>query len=224
LLHVVLLERIVVRVALYAKRVRVCQVRRVLTARYDRTMSETTGTRPGLRDVARDAVRARIAAVAIARFDADGFDRVTVEQVAAEAGISARSFHRYFPAKEDAVIGDPARHGAALAAAFAARPADEPVWTALREAFAVMLERGSDDDPETGRRSVRVMMSTPSLRARNTEKHHAWAEVLLPSVAGRLGETNGDLRARTVVQAALACFDVSVARWAEGDDAVSLAP
>ncbi|WIB36736.1 TetR family transcriptional regulator [Curtobacterium sp. MCJR17_043] len=150
-------------------------------------MSETAEARPGLRDIARDAVRARIAAVAIARFDAEGFDRVTVEQVAAEAGISARSFHRYFPAKEDAVIGDPARHGAALAAAFGARPADEPVWSALREAFVAMLEHGSDDDPETGRRSVRVMLSTPSLRARNTEKHHAWAEVLLPLVVDRLG-------------------------------------
>ncbi|PZE82421.1 TetR family transcriptional regulator [Curtobacterium sp. MCBD17_032] len=183
-------------------------------------MSETTDTRPGLRDITRDAVRARIAAVAIARFDADGFDRVTVEQVAAEAGISARSFHRYFPAKEDAVIGDPARHGAALAAAFGARPADEPVWTALREAFVTMLERGSDHDPETGRRSVRVMLSTPSLRARNTEKHSAWAEVLLPLVVDRLGGTDGDLRARAVVQAALACFDVSVAAWAEGADDV----
>ncbi|NII40513.1 AcrR family transcriptional regulator [Curtobacterium flaccumfaciens] len=185
-------------------------------------MGATTGTRTGLRDITRDAVRARLAAVAIARFDADGFDRVTVEQVAAEAGISARSFHRYFPAKEDAVIGDPARHGAALAAAFRARPEGEPVWTALQESFASMLVLGGGDDPETGRRSVRVMLSTPSLRARNLEKHHAWAEVLLPLVAARLGlgETDGDLRARTVVQAALSCFDVSVATWAAGEDDV----
>jgi AcrR family transcriptional regulator len=182
-------------------------------------MSETTaGTRPGLRDITRDAVRARIAAVAIARFDADGFDRVTVEQVAAEAGISARSFHRYFPAKEDAVIGDPARHSDVLAAAFRDRPTDEPVWSALREAFATMLLRGDGGDPVTARRSVRVMTSTPSLRARNLEKHHAWAEVLVPLVARRLGGTDVDLRARTVVQAALGCFDVSITAWATGDD------
>ncbi|PZE66986.1 TetR family transcriptional regulator [Curtobacterium sp. MCBD17_021] len=181
-------------------------------------MSDTTvGTHTNLRDVARDAVRARIAAVAVARFDADGFDRVTVEQVAAEAGISARSFHRYFPAKEDAVIGDPARHGAALAAAFRDRPTEEPVWTALREAFAAMLAHGGDD-PETGRRSVRVMTSTPSLRARNLEKHHAWAEVLTPLVVERIDGPDHDLRAQTIVQAALACFDVSVTTWATGDD------
>jgi AcrR family transcriptional regulator len=182
-------------------------------------MSETTvGSRPGLRDITRDAVRARIAAVAIARFDADGFDRVTVEQVAAEAGISARSFHRYFPAKEDAVIGDPARHSDVLAAAFRDRATDEPVWTALREAFATMLARGDGGDPDTARRSVRVMTSTPSLRARNLEKHHAWAEVLTPLVAARLGGADVDLRARTVVQAALGCFDVAITAWATGDD------
>jgi AcrR family transcriptional regulator len=188
-------------------------------------MSErTAAARPGLRDITRDAVRARIAAVAMARFDADGFDRVTVEQVAAEAGISARSFHRYFPAKEDAVIGDPARHSDVLAAAFRDRPTEEPVWTALREAFATMLLRGDGGDPDTARRSVRVMTSTPSLRARNLEKHHAWAEVLTPLVAARFsgaGRSDGadaDLRARTVVQAALGCFDVSITAWATGDD------
>lgn len=182
-------------------------------------MTDTTaGRRTALREITRDAVRARIAAVAIARFDADGFDQVTVEQVAAEAGISARSFHRYFPAKEDAVVGDPARHSTVLAAAFRDRPADEPVWTALREAFATMLEEGGDD-PETGRRSVRVMTSTPSLRARNLEKHQAWAAVLTPPVAERLGEPESSLRARTVVQAALACFDVAIAVWATGPDA-----
>ncbi|WP_144764434.1 TetR family transcriptional regulator [Curtobacterium sp. 9128] len=184
-------------------------------------MSETsTGTRSGLRDVARDAVRARVAAVAIARFDADGFDRVTVEQVAAEAGISPRSFHRYFPAKEDAVIGDPTRHRAALVAAFAARPPGEPVWRSLRETFVAMVEHAGEDT-ETGRRSVRVMTSTPSLRARNLEKHQAWAEALTPLVVDRTtGSPDGDaeLRVHTVVQAALACFDVAVTTWAQGQD------
>lgn len=181
-------------------------------------MSETT-TRGGLRDITREAVRARIAAVAVARFDEDGFDAVTVEQLAAEVGISARSFHRYFASKEDAVIGDPGRHRGALAAAFADRPADEAVWTSLREAFVDMMLR-ADEDPEPGRRSVRVMLSTPSLRARNLEKHLAWADTLTPLVAERLRSSGGsdpDLAAAALVQAALGCFDVAIGRWATTD-------
>ncbi|PZE25373.1 MULTISPECIES: TetR family transcriptional regulator [unclassified Curtobacterium] len=178
-------------------------------------MSETT-SRTGLRDITRDAVRSRIAAVAVARFDAEGFDSVTVEQIAAEVGISARSFHRYFPAKEDAVIGDPARHRDDLADALRARPAGEPVWDALREAFVVMLERGGADS-DAGRQSVRVMLRTPSLRARNLEKHLSWAEVLVPLTAERIARDDADLRARTLVHAALSCFDVAISIWAVED-------
>lgn len=179
-------------------------------------MSETN-VRGGLRDITREAVRSRIAAVAVARFDEQGFDAVTVEQIAAEVGISARSFHRYFPAKEDAVIGDPGRHRGALAAAFEERPATEPVWESLREAFAGMMVR-ADEDVEYGRRSVRVMMSTPSLRARNLEKHLAWAEVLTPLVSARLDGADVELRAAVLVQASLGCFDVAITRWSVTDE------
>ncbi|WP_144710416.1 TetR family transcriptional regulator [Curtobacterium pusillum] len=180
-------------------------------------MSETS-VRTGLRDITREAVRARIAAVAVARFDRDGFDAVTVEQIAAEVGISARSFHRYFPAKEDTVIGDPRRHRGVLADALRERPADEPVWESLREAFAGMMVR-ADEDPEYGRRSVRVMTSTPSLRARNLEKHLAWADVLTPLVVDRLrGSDQPELRAAVLVQAALGCFDVAIDRWSVTDE------
>ncbi|MCA5924588.1 TetR/AcrR family transcriptional regulator [Curtobacterium oceanosedimentum] len=178
-------------------------------------MSET---RTGLRDITREAVRARIAAVAVERFDRDGFENVTVEQVAAEVGISARSFHRYFPAKEDAIIGDPARHRDALVGAFRRHVDGAPVWHALREAFAEMLGSGSEDDAETGRRSVRVMTSTPSLRARNLEKHQAWADALTPIAVEHLSGRDAGLRAQVLVQAALGCFDVAVTTWATGDD------
>lgn len=178
-------------------------------------MVETTN-RTSLRDITRDAVRSRIAAVALARFDADGFDEVTVEQIATEVGISARTFHRYFPGKEDAVIGDPARHRDDLAEALRSRPADEPVWDALCEAFVTMLERGGGDS-DAGRRSVRVMQRTPSLRARNLEKHLSWADALVPITVERLSGDDAELRARTLVQAALGCFDVAISAWARDD-------
>lgn len=202
--------------AAYAVSVRVCQVGHFMTARYDGAVTDTSAA-PGLRDITRRAVRDRIAAVAIARFDADGFENVTVEQIAAEVGISARSFHRYFPAKEDAVIGDVARHRDEVARAFRDQPVDVTAWTALRGAFVAMVRRGADD-AETARRSIRVMTSTASLRARNLEKHLSWAEALTPLVAERIGGPAAELRARTLVQAALGCFDVAIAEWSTGQD------
>jgi len=92
------------------------------------------------------------------------------------------------------------------------------VWESLREAFAGMMVR-ADEDVEYGRRSVRVMMSTPSLRARNLEKHLAWAEVLTPLVAARLAASDdAELRAAVLVQASLGCFDVAITRWSVTDE------
>ncbi|WP_367824953.1 TetR family transcriptional regulator [Microbacterium sp. LMI13-1-1.1] len=105
----------------------------------------------GIRGVARDAVRDHVAQVGIDLFAERGFDAVTVEEIAANVGISARSFHRYFPTKEDSVIGETRVGGELVTDAFAARPLDETVWESLAAAFGALLDstgtevsRGSD--------------------------------------------------------------------------------
>jgi AcrR family transcriptional regulator len=174
-----------------------------------------------LRDITREAVSAHIAAVAVDLFAEHGFDHVTVERIAAAVGISARSFHRYFPSKEDAVIGDPGRLGRIACDAFAVRPGDEPVWTSLQASFETVLARAGVYD-EHAKRIMRVLNSTESLRARNLEKHLLWARLLTPLVADRLDGDHVLLRAQTLVQASLVCFDVALTTWAGDDNAVSI--
>jgi AcrR family transcriptional regulator len=173
---------------------------------------ETMIAQPGgLRAITRDAVRTRLSEVAIDLFTEHGFENVTVEQIAAAAGISARSVHRYFPAKEDMVVGDPAAYGSVVRDAFVERPADEPVLSSLRAAFTLLLDRGGQDI--RGKAALCVMTSVPALRARNHEKHLFWASLLTPIVAARLTGSDADLRAQVLVQTALACFDVALASW-----------
>lgn len=50
-------------------------------------------------------MRAEIAAVAVRLFQEQGFEKTTVDQIAAEAGLSRTSFFRYFATKEDVVLG-----------------------------------------------------------------------------------------------------------------------
>jgi AcrR family transcriptional regulator len=173
-----------------------------------------TSPATSLRDITREAVGARISAVAIDLFAEHGFDNVTVEEIAAAVGISARSFHRYFPAKEDAVIGDQTRLGQIVCRAFAERPSEEPIWTSLHHAFqAVFAEPEALD--ERAKRTMRVLNSTASLRARSLEKHLLWARLLTPLVADRLEDDQHHLRAQTLVQASLVCLDVTLTTWAE---------
>lgn len=183
-------------------------------------MPSTTSSGPSLREIGRDAVRARITEIALDLFAEHGFDQVTVDQIAAAAGMSGRTFHRYFPAKEDVVVGEPEQWGKFVRDAFAARPADEPVWDSLLASFEAFVDLlAQNGRVQRGKFAMRVLVSTASLRARNLEKHQLWGRMLVPLVAARLAD-DGDtaLRAEIIVQAALACLDVAFTTWANVDD------
>lgn len=176
--------------------------------------SERIEPKAGLRELTRASVRDQIAEHALRLFDENGFDDTTVGDIAAAIGISQRSFFRYFPAKEDVVVGDPVPFGTLVVDAASARPANEPVWEVLRRAFDPVESAGLTD-PLRGLRTMRVMMSTASLRARNVEKHIAWADMLEPVIVNRLDgdEQTRTFRAHTLIHAALACLDVALAEW-----------
>ncbi len=167
------------------------------------------------RDVARQAVRAQIASVAIDLFAEKGFEAVTVEQIATTAGISPRTFHRYFASKEDVVIGDTLTTGAAFRDAVAQNISTMSGAEAIRAALRELLRayRPQDDGPED-KRTMRLLLDTPSLRARSLEKHLAWEKQIAPLIARGSG-SDDLLRARTLARGLLCAFDIALEQWAE---------
>jgi AcrR family transcriptional regulator len=99
-------------------------------------------------------------AVALRLFELRGFGDVTVEEIAAEAGISVRTFYRYFPTKEDVLQLRIDRRSAAVRAALAARPADEPPLQSLRIAHTDVV---GAEDMELLRRWTAVIANTPTV-------------------------------------------------------------
>ena len=97
--------------------------------------------------------------VALRLFQARGFE-VTVEEIAAAAHISVRTFYRYFPAKDDVLQVRIDRRTAGLRAALAARPADELPLHSLRVALAEVV---SGEDAELRRRWIAVIVATPNV-------------------------------------------------------------
>ncbi|MFI5427869.1 TetR family transcriptional regulator [Aeromicrobium sp. UC242_57] len=136
-------------------------------------MPPTHDRTSGLRAVTRDAARQHLSDVAVDLFAQHGFDSVTVEQIADAAGISARSVHRYFAAKEDMVIGMFEANGEFVRDALLGRPVDESVLTSLYAAIAALIHRGPQRNRDKA--AMRLLATTPSVRARNVEKHLAWS-------------------------------------------------
>ncbi len=165
-------------------------------------------------------MHAEITRTAMALFVANGFDATTVDQIAAAAGISRRSFFHYFGSKEDVVLGDTDALGETVRAALEARPADESAWQAIRAAFLVLAESQGDLTEQLA--VAHLYHDAPSLRARHLEKNLRWQELLAPDIQRRLGAPAGaapDPRARAFVAAALACLDAAVDAWQESGGA-----
>jgi AcrR family transcriptional regulator len=98
-------------------------------------------------------------AVALRLFDQRGFE-VTVDEIATEAQISARTFYRYFPAKEDVFQVRIDRRSERLSVVLAARPLDEPPLHSLRVALEEVV---SEEDPELVRLWTGVIAATPAV-------------------------------------------------------------
>lgn len=144
----------------------------------------TGAVRPSTRDIARAAIRSELAQVAFDLFRRDGFDNVTVNDLAAAAGVSRSTFLRYFGSKEDAVLGAVDARGEQVADALRARPADEDDWTALRRALDAVTEPHRQD-PDGTLEVSQLIMRTPALGARTLEKQNGWRPVIAQALAER---------------------------------------
>ncbi|GAB7044091.1 MULTISPECIES: TetR family transcriptional regulator [Catenuloplanes] len=167
------------------------------------------------REIARRAVRRQIETVAMELFLESGFDAVTIDRIAAEAGVSQRTFFRYFPTKEDVVVGDPMEFGTILRDLLEARPAGEPAAEAVRRALEGFAQLVEQNPAAPGISKVMFTIGTPGLRAKHIEKNTVWQELLLPDVLRRFGDVrDAELVARALIASGLAVFETALAYWA----------
>jgi len=170
----------------------------------------------GLRERNKARTRDEIIEAALDLFEARGYDATTVEDIAEAAGVSPRTFFRYFDGKLEVVMaakfGDD-RDKLDFTELLVARPADEPPLVALRQVLAVPLEalRGGD----LAIRQYRLMMGTPSLRALSLEHFTEHEAELIRGFAARLGVGQDDLRARMLGSATCAALRTVVESWLE---------
>ena len=97
-------------------------------------------TGPGKRETQRLETKDRLQRSALDLFRRDGFEATSVAQIAAGAGVTERTFFRYFPLKEAVLFQDYESRLEWFRAALAVRPVDESVLD------SVMVAVGSFPD------------------------------------------------------------------------------
>ncbi|MEU2513543.1 acyl-CoA-like ligand-binding transcription factor [Streptomyces syringium] len=148
-----------------------------------------------------------------------GFDVVTVDEIVTAAGVSKRTFFRYFASKEDVVVQFLADMGTGMCAELAARPVEERPSVALLHAVSVPIATcGVHSDRALP--VVQLILRTPALRARFLERQAQWRDDLSTVLARRLGLDPGtDLYPQLAAGMALTAFDAVLQRWSDSDGA-----
>ena len=162
-----------------------------------------------LRDRRKRRTAEAIVAAAVELFAERGFERTTVDQIAAAADISRRTFFRYFADKEELFFAEDERLLEVVEATLDAAPAGEPVLELARRATRALAAR-STADPERRLARERLIAATPALQARRLAKTLRWEQ----AIAARLVERGAsEQEALLVPKLAMACFQTAYERW-----------
>jgi AcrR family transcriptional regulator len=168
---------------------------------------------PSLQDRKRQLVRDEISRAAWTLFGTEGYDATTVEEIAARAGVSRRTFFRYFSSKEDVAVGTSDSVAEEFLAAFRARPASEAPLEAIRQALRPVVIRRTED-PVQGRAIIRLLRESHTVRRAMLARNARMEERLAAVLAERLGaDTRQDPTPALVAFVARALMDTAFNVW-----------
>ena len=173
------------------------------------TKSQDSGS---LRERKHEFVLKEIERAAWELFATVGFDRATVEEISRNAGVSRRTFFRYFKTKEELLSFSVEHFGERVAQRFAEMPKSRKPLVALEDAILSVLQEKMHDARQP-REMLSLMFEEPNLRGRFLCALSRWVPALSKELARRKAY-RGDT-ARCDLAAALYCtaFDQVHMRW-----------
>ena len=166
---------------------------------------------PGLRQRKRQQTRERLTRVAMALFLERGFETTTLDDIAAAADVSRRSFFHYFASKEDVVFAWQEEITAALIEAVAARPAGESMLTAAENAISAMARQL---EPGEAVAMAKLKRDNPALQARDQVKYEKLERALADALGKRADRSSEQLEARLVAMIATGAMRIGGELWA----------
>jgi len=187
-------------------------------------MTAENATRSGveLRELRRERNAREIQRAAMSLFAARGYADVTVEDIARGAGISERTFFRYFASKDHLLVAEAGRRIAVIHESLTRQPDDLDAWQALRNA---VLDQSASED-EVGRNAAiwaHLTKEAPALLAKMI-MHGALEGThnIEVELARRLGVPATDALPDVMMRVTLAAVQSAYLRWLEDHGTASL--
>lgn len=149
---------------------------------------------------------------ALALFADRGFERTSVEDVAAAAGVSPRTFFRYFASKEDVLFFGEYDYVRSFTGVYLAQPASLSEWDAIRASFLVLAPALARIKGRVARYEAAVA-SSPLLRGREQVHQLEHRAVIAAAIARRRDVATVDDDCRLVATVALTVLRHSFDRW-----------
>jgi mycofactocin system transcriptional regulator len=156
--------------------------------------------------------RRQLEVVALRLFTDQGFDTTTVDQVAAAAGVSRRTFFRYFESKADVLWNTFDQEVETIRRLLARTSDDLTMMDAIRSAVVAANHYQADDVPEL-RTRMNLIGSVPTLQGNATLHYEAWEQAISDFVADRIGRPPTSLFPLAVGRAVLAVCRAAYDRW-----------
>jgi TetR/AcrR family transcriptional regulator, regulator of mycofactocin system len=157
----------------------------------------------------RDATRQRLLDAANRRFLTHGYDGTTASAIAEDAGVTERTFFRYFPTKADVLVANWREHAAAGLGVLLADRRNSNLADAVRDALILFTGR-LETEFGTGLNSVIRLYSDRAAYLAVIEVLLEIENRLADEIARHAGQASNDFAVRTAANAAVGVFRAAI--------------
>lgn len=160
----------------------------------------------------RSTSRRELELIALRLFLAQGFENTTIEQIAAEAGVSERTFFRYFASKSSVLWTEFETEVDSIRVALENVLDEVSMMDAIRDAVVSANHYRVEDVSEI-RMRMNLIATVPALSSSAAEHYEAWERSISQFVSLRLGQPADSLYPLAVGRAVLAVCRAAYDRW-----------
>jgi AcrR family transcriptional regulator len=187
-------------------------------------MAEPQPAGLGLRERKKEQTRSALSMATLRLAVEKGFENVLVDDIAAAAGVSPRTFNNYFGSKAEAIAWRHLERSRRMAELIRARPKSEPLWESITSAALAQAGNSSFRPDAEWTAGVRLMMTSPELQGEILRASATAEQEWAAAIADRTGlDVDRDLYPRLLAAAVGAAIGVATEQWQRASPPVPLA-